>query len=218
MQFDVPQPEQTITVIGGGRRFVAYIIDSILLAIFSCVIGFPVGVVVGLAMQGGEVDSAPVEQLLYNCLNLIISATYFAGFWTATGQTPGKMATGIKVIKTDGSPVPFGSALVRWLGYLLGAIPLGLGFLWIAFDSKRQGWHDKMAGTYVVSKDIAIPVGQPLSVAPADSGGGAVAAVFFTIVVLGMVIIVTLAMLLLLGPVVGNVFSNIVENLGTPTP
>lgn len=75
-----------------------------------------------------------------------------------------------------------------------------------------------MAGTYVVSKDMAIPAGQPLSIAPADSGGGAVAAVFLIIVVLGMVSIVTIAILLVLGPVVGNVFSNIVENLGTPTP
>ncbi|MCB9076519.1 MAG: RDD family protein [Anaerolineaceae bacterium] len=218
MQLNVPQPSQTVTVIGSGRRFVAYIIDNIFLSIFSCVIAFGMGQVISLATQGSETGSGPISQLFFYCLSLIISALYFAGFWTATGQTPGKMATGIKVVKTDGSPVTFGSALVRWLGYLLGGIPLGLGLLWVAFDSKRQGWHDKMAGTYVVSKDMAIPAGQPLSIAPADSGGGAVAAVFLIIVVLGMVSIVTIAILLVLGPVVGNVFSNIVENLGTPTP
>jgi uncharacterized RDD family membrane protein YckC len=49
-----------------------------------------------------------------------------------------------------GMPLTFGQALGRYLAYFVSAIPLCLGMLWVAFDSKKQGWHDKLAGTVVV--------------------------------------------------------------------
>lgn len=215
-------PGHTLTVVGFGRRFVAYLIDSLLLTVFSCTVVFFTGFAIGLLMQGREAGDSLVLQIFFNCLGLIISAVYFAGFWTATGQTPGKMAMGVKIIKTDGSPVSLGAALVRWIGYLISGLPLGLGFLWIAFDSRRQGWHDKLANTYVVPKDAIVPTGQqPLTVAPSDSGGAAVGMVLVVIVGLGVLTVGTIFILLLLGPVVGDVFSNVVEELErmpTPTP
>jgi uncharacterized RDD family membrane protein YckC len=60
------------------------------------------------------------------------------------------MMVGIKIVKTDGTPVTSVEALVRYIGYWASAIPLGLGFLWVAWDSGKQGWHDKIAGTCVV--------------------------------------------------------------------
>jgi uncharacterized RDD family membrane protein YckC len=56
---------------------------------------------------------------------------------------------GLLVVKTSGSRLGLGGALVRWLGYWLSAI-LFLGFLWILVDGRRQGWHDKLARTLVV--------------------------------------------------------------------
>jgi uncharacterized RDD family membrane protein YckC len=44
----------------------------------------------------------------------------------------------------------FGLAFLRWVGYIISAVVLYLGFVWIAFDAKKQGWHDKIAGTVVI--------------------------------------------------------------------
>ncbi len=67
------------------------------------------------------------------------------------GQSLGKMAVGIKIVKTDGTPVGLGTAFLREiLGKLVSAIVIYIGFIWLLFDDKRQGWHDKIASTYVV--------------------------------------------------------------------
>ncbi len=84
----------------------------------------------------------------------ILIVAYFTGFWVWRGQTPGKMATGIKVIRTDSSPVAVQFALLRYLGYLISTITVFAGFIWIAFDSRKQGLHDKIADTYVVKLPV----------------------------------------------------------------
>ncbi|HTP25298.1 MAG TPA: RDD family protein, partial [Anaeromyxobacteraceae bacterium] len=75
---------------------------------------------------------------------------YFTMFIGMGGQTPGKMLLGLKVVRTDGEAVGFGRALVRWLGQCLSLLLLGLGFLMVAFSGRKQGLHDKIAGTYVI--------------------------------------------------------------------
>ena len=88
---------------------------------------------------------------MYQALGNLFSLVYDVGFWVKNdGRTPGKMAIKVKVVKTDGSPITFGTAILRWIGYIISGLPLGLGFFWIAWDSQKQGWHDKIAGTYVV--------------------------------------------------------------------
>jgi len=64
----------------------------------------------------------------------------------------------MKLRRTDGKTVDAGTSVVRALGLLLSIVPLGLGFLWIAWDERRQGWHDKVAGTmvYRVSEKISL--------------------------------------------------------------
>ena len=66
------------------------------------------------------------------------------------GKTPGKMVMGVEIVKTDGSPIGFGRAILRYVGYIISSIILFIGFLMIAFDSKKQGLHDKIAGTCVI--------------------------------------------------------------------
>ena len=56
----------------------------------------------------------------------------------------------IRVIRPDSSDITFPVAFLRYLGYVISAIPLFLGFIWIAFDKQKQGFHDKIAGTFVV--------------------------------------------------------------------
>ena len=85
---------------------------------------------------------------------VVISIVYWLGFWVWRGQTPGKMAVGVKVIRTDSSPVKWQCAICRCLGYVVSAITLFIGFIWVAFDGRKQGIHDKIADTYVVKLPV----------------------------------------------------------------
>jgi uncharacterized RDD family membrane protein YckC len=72
-------------------------------------------------------------------------------FWTARSATPGKMAISAMIMdERTGGPPSLGQLVGRYFGYLLSVIPFGLGLIWVAFDKKKQGWHDKMSGTIVV--------------------------------------------------------------------
>ena len=78
----------------------------------------------------------------------------FAGvvlFWLKRQATPGKMVVAARVVDAEtGKTLTVGQAVGRYLGYIVATLPFGLGLLWVAFDRKKQGWHDKMAGTVVV--------------------------------------------------------------------
>ncbi|MEN8613921.1 RDD family protein [Dehalogenimonas sp. THU2] len=87
---------------------------------------------------------------LINPVSIVLSGVYFIAFWIWRGQTLGMMVGGIKVIHIDGTDINLNRSIIRYLGYIISALPLFLGFLWIAFDERSQGWHDKFAETYVV--------------------------------------------------------------------
>ena len=88
--------------------------------------------------------------ILYNLLALVIVVGYFVIFWVWRGQTPGKMIMNIKIVRPDVDNLTFRVAFLRYLGYIVSAVPLFFGFIWIAFDRQKQGFHDKIAGTFVV--------------------------------------------------------------------
>ncbi|HRV95925.1 MAG TPA: RDD family protein [Anaerolineae bacterium] len=212
--FDQSMGRTTVEVIGFGRRFVAYFIDGILLWIILIALSFCAGLAISIASDPNEAIG-----LGLNCLVILISVGYFVGFWATTGQTPGKMAMGIKVIGVDGQPVSWGQAFIRYLGYIINSLAFSIGFLWIAFDAQRQGWHDKIAKTYVVRQETTFSNTDAITIVPSDKDGSPILAVILALIpVLIITAIVVIAILLLLGPVVGNVFSNIVENLETPVP
>jgi uncharacterized RDD family membrane protein YckC len=77
-------------------------------------------------------------------------AAYGAILWKFKGSTIGGIIFGIKVVRLDARPVDWVTAVVRALACFISLIALGLGFIWIAFDAEKQGWHDKIAGTVVV--------------------------------------------------------------------
>ena len=81
-------------------------------------------------------------------INLIVSVFYNISFWMLSGQTPGKRILGVRVMLTNGERLRFRNAVLRQIGYWISSI-FFLGFLWILFDSKRQGFHDKIGGTMV---------------------------------------------------------------------
>jgi uncharacterized RDD family membrane protein YckC len=81
---------------------------------------------------------------------LLVLAAYGAVLWRLRGATLGGMILGLRVVRTDGKDVDWTTAGIRALSCFLSLLPLGLGFLWIAFDRDRQAWHDKVAGTVVI--------------------------------------------------------------------
>jgi len=84
-------------------------------------------------------------------LSTVLFLLYFTLFTGEGGQTLGKMVLGIRVQRVNGSPVGYGRALVRTLGYIVSFFfSTFLGFLWVLWDKKKQAWHDKIAGTEVV--------------------------------------------------------------------
>lgn len=82
-------------------------------------------------------------------LGLALMLAYFTFFHGTWGQTIGKMIFGLRVVRTDGQPLSFARALARALGYLLSAVPLFLGFLWVAFSPGKRSWHDALTDTMV---------------------------------------------------------------------
>lgn len=84
-------------------------------------------------------------------ISWVLPAAAAIAFWIYRGATPGKMAISARVVDAaTGGPLSIGQSLIRYVGYFVSTIPFCLGFLWIAFDSKKQGWHDKLAGSVVV--------------------------------------------------------------------
>ena len=92
------------------------------------------------------IDSIMLALISWGGANLI----YFIGLWAWKGQTLGQAVAKIKVIKKDGLPVDLRVATLRWMGFWGCILTLGIGFLWIFFDKKKQGLHDKLADTYVI--------------------------------------------------------------------
>lgn len=89
---------------------------------------------------------------------LPLFAVYCALMWALRGTTIGGIVCGLKIVRPDGRPVDWATAIVRALGGFLSILPAGLGFIWIVFDDERRAWHDKIAGTAV----IHAPKGQSL--------------------------------------------------------
>ncbi len=89
---------------------------------------------------------------------LLILAAYGAVMWKLRGTTIGGIVCGLRVVRLDGRAIDWPTAVARALGAFLSMAVAGLGFIWVVFDSERQSWHDKIAGTVVVH----VPRGTPL--------------------------------------------------------
>ena len=84
-------------------------------------------------------------------LSWVAPAVMAIVFWLRKQGTPGKLALSLRVVdQKTGRTLTVGQSIGRYLAYFVAAIPLGLGFIWVAFDARKQGWHDKLAKTVVV--------------------------------------------------------------------
>ncbi len=89
---------------------------------------------------------------------LLVLAVYGAVMWKMRGSTVGGIVFDLQVVRLDGREMDWETSIVRALGCFLSLAVAGLGFIWIAFDANRQGWHDKIAGTVVVRVAKAPPL------------------------------------------------------------
>lgn len=144
------------------RRLFANLIDSFILM----AIGMGISLVLGRdpfdfkEMFETVKTEAPVNNLttLDYVFTFLISAFFILFFWVKhNGQTPGKKALHIKIVKEDGGDLDWGTAFVRYLCYFVSMIPLYLGFLWVIWDKKKQAFHDKIAKTVVIEADEQKP-------------------------------------------------------------
>ena len=138
---------------GFVTRMVAFIIDRAIVSIIVFIMVWSTEWIVNAfeinLLLFSDGSSWQMSLAVAMGLYLAISLLYDIGFWLLAGQTPGKRVMGVRVVRTDGKRIKFGNALRRWIGYTLSAILL-LGYLWILFDNRRRGFHDKLAGTMVV--------------------------------------------------------------------
>ncbi|MEM7343483.1 MAG: RDD family protein [Chloroflexota bacterium] len=185
---------QSVEVIGIGLRAVAYFIDINIISFLS---GCFSGMIGPIAASAGQ-ELISYIALLIQCVILLMSISYFILFWTLVGgRTPGKMILGIKIISVDGSPITFGQALLRYIGHFISYIPACLGFAWVSFDEKRQGWADKIAKTYVVRKDVQFSSDDTVTFVPSDSKGIAVTlAILLILAALGVLTAIGVILLL----------------------
>lgn len=136
---------------GFWLRAVASLLDSLLLALVQFVFSLILGLTAGSMLTGMEPHGEAFVGLVTTVFGVLVGLTYSIFFTGYCGQTPGKMALRIKVIRTTGEEIGYGRAFVREVpGKFLSGILLGIGYLMVAFDRRKQGLHDRIADTYVI--------------------------------------------------------------------
>jgi uncharacterized RDD family membrane protein YckC len=156
-----------ITYASFGARFVAMIIDYIIIGILQGIVITPLLAVlgVGIATQGENLSNLTEEEqigLIGSFVATFMSAMiviycialfYFALMESSKAQASvGKMALGIKVTDTEGQRISFGKAFLRSIGKIVSGMIMYIGYIMAAFTDKKQGLHDMIANTLVVKK------------------------------------------------------------------
>jgi uncharacterized RDD family membrane protein YckC len=160
-----------VTVIGFTRRLLATVYDGLLLVFLTFLVACAFGIIGLFVQMYNPNEPLPMDRIII-LSSLVLSALYYIGMWATSGQTIGKTATGMRIVSVDGSRLTWGKAIIRYLGYIISGVLLSLGFLWIVFDPRRQGLHDKLAGTLVVESDDEelLTAGGAVNFVPSDPG------------------------------------------------
>ncbi len=141
----MPIDESRFEYVGFWARAWASLVDSVLL----CLVLYPL-----LTMIYGReywTSTALVQGPLDILLQWVAPAIAIIAFWLARQATPGKMLIHAKVADAEsGGPPSRRQAIVRYLGYYVSLVGLGLGFFSVGWDARKRGWHDKLAGTVVI--------------------------------------------------------------------
>jgi uncharacterized RDD family membrane protein YckC len=166
-------PAPGYAYVGFWRRFAATLIDGILFSVlFAFLAAFLFAQIDTSAWRVFlEIDPATGRSTATNAeliratsalfglwfqlfgLYLLAHFLYHVILWTWLGGTLGQLALGIQVRReSDGRRIGLGTAILRYIGYLVSAMLLYIGLIWVAFDRRKQGWHDKIAGTLAIRR------------------------------------------------------------------
>ena len=138
---------QTYVYAGFWRRLVAILIDGIIWTLIAGIMG----VILGLNFFVSISIIPVLSDFLISYALPFIATIACWHYWQAT---PGKILMKIKIIDVHTGEKPtLGQFVGRYLGYIVSAIFLLAGFIWVAFDEKKQGWHDKLAKTAAIMTD-----------------------------------------------------------------
>lgn len=141
------QQESDIEYAGFWSRVGATLIDTIIVLIITVPLLLAI---YGTSYWENESFIAGPADFL---ISYVLPAVAVILLWMKLSATPGKMAIGATIVdaQTGGKPTT-SQFVIRYLGYFVSTIPLLLGYIWVGFDARKQGWHDKMAGTVVVKR------------------------------------------------------------------
>ena len=125
-------------------RFIALILDGI-------IVGAAFSLLNPLVFGTSYWDFNEMYSLGNTWLGAVLQAAYVWTMWYFFGATLGKMVLRLRIVSADTlGYLTFGQVVGRWFAQILSAIPLFLGFIWVAFDPRKQAWHDKLFDTVVV--------------------------------------------------------------------
>ena len=152
--------------VGFWPRFVASIVDTLWVTPVVLLLGFMVenastNVSDELLRDPAHVSVAELSAALVPTpmdfvVQFLVPAVLIVLFWMRRNATPGKMMLNARIVDADTGAAPTRRQLViRYLGYYVSLLPFGLGFIWIAIDPRKQGWHDRLAHTVVVRPRLA---------------------------------------------------------------
>lgn len=137
---------------GFWRRGAALGVDAMWL---FCVAGVVSWLLVGIALPWGPQTTA--RGLAAQALHELLPAAVFVLGWARYGVTPGKLLLDLRVVETRSGERPgWIRSIIRYIGYFVSALPLGLGFVWAAFDREGRALHDRLAGTRVVRVEESV--------------------------------------------------------------
>lgn len=139
--------QEELEYVGFWARVGASIIDTVLLLLVITPLLISIYGWAYFDAQQTQFVAGPADVLI----SWIFPAVVIIFFWLRKQATPGKMMVSARVVDAvTGNSLSTGQSIGRYLAYFVSTIPFGLGLLWVAFDAKKQGWHDKLAGTVVV--------------------------------------------------------------------
>jgi uncharacterized RDD family membrane protein YckC len=160
-----PGPAPGIGYAGFWIRALATIIDGFIIGIPYFVIFY---VIEGSALSSYAscINANVASDTINTCVSPFLNSAgyfelaglaaeflYFVILWSKFGGTLGQRMLGLHVVDAaTGQNIGIGRAIGRFVGYVISTLALYIGLIWVAFDSRKQGWHDKIASTYVVRK------------------------------------------------------------------
>lgn len=141
-------------------RTLAYLLDTAVLVVAMVLVANTIGVDFfdfEVRDSSTNVFAGRSYSMNLNPLGFVVVLAYFVVQWALRGQTFGMAPFRLRILRADdGRPIGAGRALGRFFGLLLAFLVFAIGVIWVAADARKQGWHDKLAGTVVVRPAPAI--------------------------------------------------------------